>query len=128
VRCGYVSIEGWAGLACWAVVLILFGSTGGKLSCERVPSGDVRHHDIHQKPGPLRQARNAGAGPARATTDQQSMPPCSPVPAAAIGIFGLAAIVLTARWAKNRFWLARTRLRSEAWYEGRAKARRKFQG
>lgn len=45
----------------------------------------------------------------------------------AIGISGLAAVIFTARWIRNRVWLARTRLRSEAWYQGRAEARRKFQ-
>jgi hypothetical protein len=82
VRYGYISIEGWAALTCWAAALVLLASTGGRL-----PSDGV---------------------------------------ATAIGICGLAALVLTARWSRNRFWLARTRLRSEAWYEGRAVGRRRF--
>src|SRR5438093_13345395 len=41
-----------------------------------------------------------------------------------IGIFGLGALILTTRWLKNRLWLARTSLRSQAWYDGRQRASR----
>jgi hypothetical protein len=124
MRYGYVSVEGWAALACWAVVLILLVSTGGKPPCEAVSSGNTRHHDAHQQARPVHRGGDVGSGPGRAAASQQSVPPCSSVPFLAAGIFGLAALVLSARWMKNRFWLARTRLRSEAWYEGRATARR----
>ena len=44
-----------------------------------------------------------------------------------IGFFALGALILTRRWAKNRAWLARTKLRSQAWYDGRNETRQRRQ-
>src|ERR1019366_1090610 len=125
MRYGYVSVEGWAALVCWLLTVILTAATIFNLPSESHQTQTVSGKSHAQTAGTAtvgrpgrdsRLPRDAGKGPV-----EPSPPPSLLIGA---GIFGLAAIVLTSRWIRNRLWLARARLRAGAWTEGRLEARR----
>ncbi len=127
MRYGYVSVEGWAALVCWLLTLILTAVTVPNLvrnATQQARPSRNAHTQVAASASPGQRG-----GPGRLARDSKHEaapePPATPL-IMVTGLFGLAAIVLTARWIRNRLWLARAKLRAGAWTEGRAAARRKL--
>ncbi len=126
MRYGYVSFEGWAALVCWIAMVLLTAT---------LPPATAQHTP---QPGATRLvAKTATAATPRKSRGKSYRPLPSPhaergADAVGIGrlmapgIFGLAAIILTWCWVRNRLWLRRAKLQAGAWAEGRAEARRRL--
>lgn len=120
MRYGYVSIEGWAALACWVITAVLFAA-----ALVSHPAQVATPEAKQRAPATVRRKPSQASSPRPRTVSDVTGPLGDPLQLAAGGL-ALAGIILTVHWSKNRLRLARTKLRAEAWAEGRAEARRRL--
>ncbi len=126
MRYGYVSVEGWAALVCWTATVLLFAALLARTAQRARQPGATRLAAKTATAATPPKSRGKSYRPSPSPHAERGADSADEGMQIATGILGLAAIILTGRWARNRLWLARAKLKAGAWIEGRAEARRRL--